>query len=437
MTTAIIESLDQEGRGVAHTNGKTIFIEGALPGETVEYTSFRKKPSYEFANLAQVIRESSQRVSPKCPHFAMCGGCSMQHLEERAQVAMKQRILEDNLAHIGKVKAEEIIAPVYGMHWQYRHRARFSVRFVEKKEKLLVGFREKKSHFVADIKGCEVIPARISSMLVPLAAMIESLGIKRHVPQVELAIGENVDALNFRILQGLSPQDESILREFADKNGIVVYLQPKGPDSVHVFHPKNAAGLSYSLPEFSLTMPFSPSDFTQVNPAVNRILVGKALRLLQAKKGEKVLDLFCGLGNFSLAIARSGAEVLGIEGSRELVSRAQENAVANGIDNAAFLEMDLFKMTPERWTALGKFDKLLIDPPRTGAMEVVQSLGPDSPRRIVYVSCNPATLARDAGILVREKNYALKAAGVINMFAHTSHVESIALFERQDTPVNC
>ncbi len=433
-----IESLDQEGRGVARIEGKVIFIEGALTGEEVSYSSYRKKPSFELAQVTQIHKPSAMRVQPKCIHFGVCGGCSMQHLDARAQVAVKQRILEDSLWHIGKVKAETILPPIYGQTWGYRERARLSVKHVIKKGKTLVGFHEKRSSFVADMQSCEILTPKIARLLPLLADLVSGLSIRDRLPQIEVAVGEHVDALVLRVMESPSSEDETALRAFADQHNIQFWLQSKGYDTIVPFHPLNAPALSYSLPEFGITMPFAPSEFTQVNSALNRVMISRAMRLLDPQSGERIADFFCGLGNFTLPIACSGAQVLGIEGSAALVARAQQNAAANGLaGNTKFAAMNLFEMTEEGLAALGHFDKLLIDPPRDGALELVKSLGCGNgggvnvPRRIVYVSCNPATLARDAQVLVQIHGYTLKAAGVMNMFPHTSHVESIALFVKE------
>ncbi|MEW5942368.1 MAG: 23S rRNA (uracil(1939)-C(5))-methyltransferase RlmD [Pseudomonadota bacterium] len=430
--TATIESLDHEGRGVTHVEGKVIFVEGALPGETVTYSAYKKKPSFEQATATHILKPSFMRVAPRCPHFGVCGGCSMQHLEAGAQVAAKQRVLEDNLWHIGKVRADTILPAIHGPTWGYRHRARLSVRHVAKKGGMLVGFHEKRSSFIADMKSCAILPPRISALLVPLRELTGQLSIRERLPQIEVALGDNVDALVLRILDPLNAEDEALLKAFADRHGIQFFLQPKGPDSAYPFHPLDAPELNYALPEFDVVMPFSPTEFTQVNPAINRVLVRRALGLLEPRPGERIADLFCGLGNFTLPIARRGAEVVGVEGSEALVRRARENAARNGLsERTEFHVANLFEATEESLARLGKLDKMLIDPPRDGAVEVVKNLGADAPRRIVYVSCNPSTLARDAAVLAHAQGYRLKAAGVINMFPHTAHVESIALFERQ------
>lgn len=432
MTAEIqVESLDQEGRGIGHADGKVVFIEGALTGETVTYVPYRRKPSYEQARVQDVLKPSSSRVTPQCPHFGVCGGCSMQHLEARAQVAAKQRVLEDNLAHIGKVKPGRILPAIIGSPWGYRYRARLSVRDVEKKGGILVGFHEKRSSFVADMTRCEVLPPRISSLLVPLRELVSGLSIRRRLPQIELAVGADVDALVLRILEPLSAGDEALLRVFADRHHVQFFLQTKGPETAAPFYPPHGGLLHYLLPEFNLKIAFLPTEFTQVNHAVNTVLVRRAVGLLDPQPGERIADLFCGLGNFSLAIARRGARVFGVEGDRKLVERAGGNAGLNGLSAmTAFETRDLFKVTPDDVAQWGRFDRMLIDPPRDGAIELVKSLPADAPRRIVYVSCNPATLARDAAVLVHERGYALAAAGVVNMFPHTAHVESVALFER-------
>jgi 23S rRNA (uracil1939-C5)-methyltransferase len=430
----VVESLDREGRGIAHVEGKAIFIEGALTGETVSYASYRRKRSYELAIATEIHEPSAEREFPRCPHFGVCGGCSMQHLELHAQVAAKQRVLEDSLWHIGKVRPEVMLRAIYGLAWGYRHRARISVRLVPKKGGVLVGFHERKSSFVADMRSCEVLPRSVSDLLLPLRGLIAGLSNPTRLPQVELAVGEAVTVLVLRILEPLNPADEDALRGFAVRHGIQLWLQRGGPDTAEPFYPQDAAPLYYSLPEFGVQIRFRPTDFTQVNHRVNRILVRQAMALLDPHPGERIADLFCGMGNFSLPIASRGAEVIGVEGNAELVRRAEANACENGLAaRARFETANLFEAqncTQFGTSEGGGFDKLLIDPPRDGAVEVVKALGEDGPKRIVYVSCDPATLARDAGVLVQAKGYRLAAAGVINMFPHTSHVESIALFEK-------
>jgi len=441
-----ITSLDQEGRGLTRIDGKAVFVEGALPGEVVTITTLKKKPSYEIARAEAIVRASAGRVTPRCPHFGVCGGCTLQHFDAAAQVAGKQRALEDALWHIGRVRAAQILPAIHGPVWGYRYRARLSVRHVPKKGGVLVGFHERKSSYVADMTSCAILPPKISALLPELRALIGALTVRERLPQIELAVGdmawaggdEIVSALHaptfalvLRILAPLSPSDEDRLRAFADAHGVQFYLQTAGPETAVPFHP-TAPRLAYELPEFGLVFPYAPTEFTQVNPAINRVLVRRAIALLDPRPAERVVDFFCGLGNFTLAIARRGAAVVGIEGSASLVRRAEENAASNGLARrATFRIANLFAATAESVEALGSFDKALIDPPREGAIAVAKALPPDGgPRRIVYVSCNPATLARDAAVLVQDRGYTLAAAGVINMFPHTAHVESIALFER-------
>ncbi len=431
MPLAIIESLDHEGRGVAHVEGKTIFIEGALPGEEVEYSSYRRKPSYEQASALAILRQSAQRTEPRCRHFGVCGGCSMQHLEPEAQAAAKQRVLEDALWHIGRLRPGLLYPAIYGPAWGYRSRARLSVRLVPKKGGMLVGFHEKRSSFVADMDSCEVLPARISALLPELRRLISGLSIPDRLPQIEVAVSEQQVALVLRLLQPLSAADETLLREFSDRHQVVLYLQSGGPASVSLFHPQGAPPPAYTLPEFGVELRFSPTDFTQVNHGINRMLVRRALALLAPQRNERIADMFCGLGNFTLPLAKCGARVVGVEGASSLVERARANAALNGLAaNSEFQVANLFEATPETLARLGRFDKMLIDPPREGAIALVKALGVEAPRRIVYVSCSPATLARDAAVLVHEQGYRLRGAGIANMFPQTSHVESIALFER-------
>jgi 23S rRNA (uracil1939-C5)-methyltransferase len=430
-----IESLDLDANGVARNEGKVVFVRGALTGEAVTARVVRRKPKYDVAEVDTIERASPQRVVPRCPNFGICGGCSMQHVEPRAQVSLKQRVLEDTLWHIGKVRAETMLAPIVGPAYAYRYRARLSVRHVPKKGGVLVGFHERGSSYVADMRECHVLPPAASALLVPLRELVGALSIRDRMPQVELAHGETHIELVLRVLQSPTDADLSLLRQFSERHGVALWLQPSGPDSIeYLCGPAgDQSTLHYALPEFGVVMPFRPTDFTQVNHAINATLVSRALSLLDAQADERVADLFCGLGNFTLPLATQAAEVLGIEGSKTLVERACANALANGLElKASFRAANLFQITPQVWQSLGAFDRLLIDPPREGAHALVQALiapGSIRPRRIVYVSCNPATLARDAAILIHEGGLVLRTAGVINMFPHTSHVESIAVFE--------
>jgi 23S rRNA (uracil1939-C5)-methyltransferase len=453
-----VDSLDIEAQGVARTaDGKVVFIEGALPFELVSARVNRKKNNWEQATLTTIHRESPQRVRPRCPHFGLhagaCGGCKMQHLHVSAQVAIKQRVLEDNLWHLAKVKAETVLRPIEGPTWGYRWRARFSVRHVHKKGTVLVGFHERKSRYVADIRECHVVPPQVSELLLPLRELIGSMDAIDTCPQIELACGDEVTALVLRHLEPLSPGDLAKLRAFAAIHaGVQWWLQAKGPDTVRLLDDASAGSgrtveLAYALPEFGITMPFKPTDFTQVNPHINRVLVPRALRLLDAQRDERVIDWFCGLGNFTLPIATQASEVLGIEGSEALVARSRQNYERNNATHAGrplakaeFAVRNLFEITAAQLVAHGVAQRWLVDPPREGAFALAKALadlhqqpelrnGWTPPQRIVYVSCNPATLARDAGLLVHQAGYRCTAAGVVNMFPHTAHVESMAVFD--------
>ena len=460
-------SMDMDAQGIARkADGKVVFIDGALTGEWVSANVHRKKNNWEAASLLAVHRESSQRVRPGCVHFGLhagaCGGCKMQHLHASAQVASKQRVLEDNLWHLGKVKAETLLRPIEGPTWGYRYRARLSVRHVVKKGVVLVGFHERKSRYIADMQSCKILPPHVDALLLPLRALIAGLQARDTCPQIELACGDSVTALVLRHLEPLCDGDLAQLRTFAQTHGVQWWLQPKGPDTVHLLDPQDAEPLAYALPDFGITMPFKPTDFTQVNPHINRVLVSRALRLLDAQAHERVIDWFCGLGNFTLPIATCAREVLGVEGSATLVARAQENYEKNQAQRLTgqalaathFVARNLFEMTPEMLVQDGVADKWLVDPPREGAFALAKALADihqsrigaegapplpagaaqwQPPRRIVYVSCNPATLARDAGLLVHQAGYRCTAAGVVNMFPHTAHVESMAVFERAES----
>jgi 23S rRNA (uracil1939-C5)-methyltransferase len=432
--TAWVESLDHEGRGVAHVDGKAVFIDGALPREHVQYQPSRKKKNFETAKLLNILHASPDRVVPGCRFFDLCGGCALQHADSRLQVAAKQRVLEDNLARIGKVAPERILPPIYAAPWRYRHRARLSVNYVAKKGGVLVGFREKKSSYVADMHSCEVLAGGVGQMIEPLREVLSTLDIRDRIPQIEVAVGERVTALVLRLLEPLTAGDEAKLKVFADAHHIQWWVQVKGPDTAVPWYPLDAPELTYLLPEFDLALNFRPTEFTQVNHAVNRLMVKRAMDLLAPQPGEDIADLFCGLGNFSLAMARLGANVIGVEGSDSLVQRATDNATRNGLSQTSrFFSADLYADQEAAMRKVPAVTKMLIDPPRDGALEVCKLLGPDlrpELKRIVYVACSPGTLARDAGLLVHAQGFTLKAAGVVNMFPHTAHVESIAVFER-------
>ena len=457
-----VEALDLDAQGIARLapneeeliqgqSGKVIFIQGALPTEVVTYTVTSDKARFSKAKVRQILKPAVFRAEPKCAAFGVCGGCTMQHLDIRAQVAMKQRVLEDDLQHIAKTKPQEILRPMGGPTWEYRHRARLSaVNRSIKKGTVLIGFHEGKSSYVADMLACEILPKHVSDLLPELRKLVMGLSIVDRMPQIEIAVGEPeepfsedpkkakpVTALVFRILNPLTTEDEQLLRQFADQHQVWIWLQPKGIETVAPFYPENGK-LCYRLPEFEIEMPFKPADFTQVNHMMNRTLVSRAIRLLEVKKSDRVLDLFCGLGNFTLPLARKANEVLGIEGLETLTTRAKENAVHNNLDGkASFMRSDLFEVTPETIASWGRAERWLMDPPREGAMEICKALADLHsqnsnllPERIVYVSCNPKTLARDVEILCHQAGYTLSSAGIVNMFPHTSHVESMAVFDR-------
>ena len=468
MTELTIESLDQEGRGIAHADGKVVFVEGALPGERIVAEVIKRKPSYDIARAVSRSTHNANRVAPRCPHFGVCGGCTLQHADPSLQIATKQRALEDALARIGRVRPDTLLPAIAGPAWGYRYRARLSVRDVPKKGGVLIGFHERKSSYVADMRECHVLPRKISDLLPRLRTLVESLSIRTRLPQIEVAVGERltpsllaaseptvvggtlalpdqmsidagalrerlVYALVLRILEPLTGADEAKLVAFGDAHDVEFWLQPGGPETVTPFHPPSAT-LAYTLPEFDIAIPFAPTDFTQVNASINRVLVRRAVALLVPKPADRVADFFCGLGNFTLPLARRAAQVVGVDGSRTLIERAKANAARNGLDmKATFVAANLFTPTAQWLAALGRFDRALIDPPREGAIELVKALphrgDAQALARIVYVSCAPATLARDAGVLVHDRGYRLAAAGVVNMFPHTAHVESMAVFE--------
>jgi 23S rRNA (uracil1939-C5)-methyltransferase len=440
-----IESLDPEGRGVARADGKVIFVEGALAGERVRIETLRARPKYDNARVVDVLRASSQRVTPRCPHFGLhagaCGGCSMQHLAPAAQLAAKQRVLEDALWHIGRLRPEFMLRPISGPAWGYRHRARLSVRYVAKKGGVLVGFHERRSSYVADMRECPVLPYRVSALIPGLRELFGTLSIRSALPQVELAIGNDGAGgervvLVVRVLQAPTVEDRARMESFAQTHGIEFWLQPGGPDTARPMSDTAAPTLRLELAEHDVRLPFAPTDFTQVNHRINEVLVRRVLRLLDPRAGDTAVDFFCGLGNFTLPLARRCAQVIGIEGSASLVERAAFAAQTNGLAaRARFLVRDLFEFNPADWTRLvteaGGIGLVLLDPPREGALAVAQALANSAqpPRRLAYVSCNPATLARDCAILHHEGGWAVRAAGVVNMFPHTSHVESVAVLE--------
>ncbi len=441
-----VEKLDIDGRGVAHRDGKVVFIEGALPTERVRYEELRSKPSFSIGRVTEILKPSEQRVTPRCPNFGIgpgsCGGCAMQHLDPAAQVDFKQTVLTDALWHIGKVVPETILPPLYGEFWGYRHRARLTVRNVAKKGGVLVGFHEKSSSYVADMTECHILPQHVSDMLVPMRKLVESLTIAQRLPQIEVAVdGEGHTALVLRILEPLTAEDVAKIEAFAEQYKVDMWLQTKGPESAAPMHPEAADRLKLVLDEFNVRIAFKPTDFTQVNHRLNVEMVSRAVRLLGLDESMKVADFFCGLGNFTLPLATRSARVVGIEGSEGLVARARAGAVANGLAaKTEFVARNLFTWCEndwnELWNRMGGIDRMLIDPPREGAQAVSQVLAATDlrPARVVYVSCNPATLARDCAILTHEGGWKVRAAGVMNMFPHTGHVESIAVLEPGPKP---
>ena len=438
---AHIESLDLEGRGVARIDGKVAFIEGALPGEHVLWQRNRAKARFDTGRVVAVLRPSTLRAEPRCPHFGLeqgsCGGCSMQHLDPRAQVSVKQRMLEESLWRIGHVRPEMVLRPICGLAWNYRHRARLTVRYIEKKGGALVGFHERASSYVADMRVCPVLAASVATLLVPLRELVSSLTIRDRLPQIEVAVAQQATVLVLRILAPLGAGDTPLLLDFAQRHGVSFWVQTSGPDSAEPLVAGEPNALALPLPEFGLSLPFRPTDFTQVNHRTNEVLVRRALALLAPEPGDAVADFFCGMGNFTLPLATRSRRVIGLEGSPPLLRRAESAAADAGLaDKVRFVTRNLFEWTDEDWPALraaagGNIDRVLIDPPRDGAAALVTALAkdPHPPRRLVYVSCNPATLARDCGTLVEGGRWVLRSAGIVNMFPHTSHVESIAVLE--------
>ena len=423
-----VVSLAHDGRGVARVEGKTVFVDGALPGETVVASRSRKHRRYDEATLLEVLEPSPDRVQPGCAHFGVCGGCALQHLDGTRQIEAKQAHVAEQFARVGQVEPARWLEPLRGPSWGYRRRARLAAKYVIKKERVLVGFRERAKPYVADVTACPVLAGPVGPLIGELAELVGTLSIRDRLPQFEVAVGETATALVARVLDEPTAEDRQRLRAFASARGVEIYLQPGGLDTVAPLDPP-ATPLRYRLPEFDVEITFQPIDFIQVNAAINAQAVSLALELLQPTATHKVLDLFCGLGNFTLPIARRAGRVIGVEGEAGLVARARANAAANGIENAEFHVADLTADPAEALWARGGFDRVLLDPPRAGAAGVLPLIGRARPDRIVYVSCHPASLARDAGVLVNGHGYRLAAAGVMDMFPHTAHVESIAVFE--------
>lgn len=424
-----ITDLSHDGRGVGRHEGKAVFVAGALSGETVRAKQTGRNRHFDEAETLEVLQASPLRVIPRCVHFGTCAGCVLQHLDESSQIAAKQHVLLENFQRIGHVQPETVLAPLSDLAWGYRRKGRFSVRFVEKKGRTVVGFRETNPRFVAELQQCHTIIPALGENISRLAALVDSLDGKRTLPQIEFIAGDGPVALVFRHLEALSDADRDRLLAFAKATGFAVLLQPGGVESVHPLWPESIE-LSFAIPQFNVSMAFRPLDFIQVNAGLNQKMIASAIELLAPTPSDRVLDLFCGLGNFTLPLARRAGQVVGVEGDAGLVARARENAQRNGVDNAKFHAADLAKdLSGQAWMKAG-FDAMLLDPPRAGAAEVLAQLPLKGVRRIVYVSCHPASLARDAGFLVRERGYTLKSAGAMDMFPHTAHVESIALFEK-------
>jgi len=423
-----IRAVTHDARGIVDGSGKTVFVSGALEGERVLFLRRKSRRNFDEAELIDVLAPSRQRVEPRCAVYGRCGGCAMQHVSAAAQRDIKSGVLEDNLERIGKVRPARWLAPISGPQWQYRRRARLAVKDVAGKGRVLVGFRERHAPFITDMHRCEVLAAPLDGLIDPLSELVGSLSIRRRLPQIETAIGDNGVALVFRVLDPPDAADRAALAAFGERHAVRVYLQAGGPESIEILHPEAAPPLRYRHDGFDVDVRFEPTDFVQVNATVNERMVEAAVELLDIGPDDRVLDLYCGVGNFSLPIARRAAAVTGIEGEASLVRRAADNARHNSIDNATFVTADLDRIDgTERWFADG-WDLVLLDPARSGAAEVVRRMQQIGPRRIVYVSCHPATLARDAGVLVNEQGFELEAAGIIDMFPHTAHVESIAVF---------
>jgi 23S rRNA (uracil1939-C5)-methyltransferase len=428
---ATVAALTHDGEGIVR-DGKTAFIAGALPGERIRFRRTYRHRQHDEAQLLEVLEPSLSRVVPRCAHFGVCGGCALQHLAPEAQLEVKQTALRDNLERVGRVSPQEWFAPLRGPVWSYRRRARLGAKFVTKKDRVVVGFRERLAPYVAEVQRCEVLSPPVGALIAPLAVMLNGLSIRHRLPQIEVAVADNVVALVLRVLEEPSADDLARLREFATAHAVRFYLQTGGLDTVHALD--DAAGamepLRYGLPQFDLRLQFTPTDFVQINGQINEALVSRAVELLELTPESSVLDLYCGIGNFTLALARRAGRVVGVEGDKALVDRARHNACLNDISNAEFHLADLGKAPDpgSRW--LGQdYTHVLLDPPRAGAGEMLATVSRLQPRRVLYISCHPGSLARDVGSLVHEHGMSLRAAGVLDMFPHTTHVESLALLE--------
>lgn len=424
--TGVVAGLGQEGQGILH-GGKTAFVAGALPGETIRFRRARRHRHYDEGRLEQILAHAPERVPPRCAHFDTCGGCALQHLDSTAQLQLKQQQLAESLQRLARLEPARWLEPITSPPWSYRRRARLGVKYVARKGRVLVGFRERGTHLVADLERCEVLASPIGALLAPLAQLIGQLSLRELLPQIEVAVAEHTAALVLRVLGSPSEDDRTLLLAFEARHGVRFFLQTGGLDTVHTLR-EPAPRLSYALPESDLELQFGPTDFIQINAEANRALVARAVELLQLTAQSRVLDLYCGLGNFSLALARRAHSVVGVEGEAALIRRASDNARHNGIANAQFFQADLScqPLVPGPWLR-PDFTHVVLDPPRVGARELLPQLAQLAPQRLLYVSCHPGTLARDLGVLVHEHGFELLAAGVVDMFAHTAHVESVAL----------
>jgi 23S rRNA (uracil1939-C5)-methyltransferase len=424
--SGLVVGLSHEGAGIVRA-GKTVHVAGALPGETIRFRRARRHRQYDEARLEAVLAPAAQRVAPRCAHFEICGGCALQHLDADAQLSLKQQQLAESLERIGRLSAPRWLEPIRSSSWGYRRRARLGVKYVTRKGRVLVGFRERSSHLIAQLERCEVLAAPVGELIAPLAALIEQLSIREQLPQIEVSVGDGGAALVLRVLTAPTAADLALLREFEAQHGTRLYLQSGGLESVRALT-EPAPSLRYALPESGVELEFAPTDFIQVNAEANRALVAAAGELLELSSDARVLDLYCGLGNFSLALARRARSVVGVEGDAALIERARCNARRNGIENAEFFKADLSgtDLSAAPWLR-GPYSHVLLDPPRIGAREMLAWIARLAPQRLLYVSCHPGTLARDLGLLVHEHGFELLAAGVVDMFAHTAHVESLAL----------
>jgi 23S rRNA (uracil1939-C5)-methyltransferase len=426
---ADVVDLAHDGRGIARIDGKTVFVDGALPGERVRLSVFKRRRTFDEASLVEVLKASPDRVTPACAHFGVCGGCSLQHLSPAAQVDAKQRQLLDNLERIGRVKPRHVLEPIRGPAFGYRRRARLGVKYVHKKGRVLAGFREREKPYIAELRRCETLVERFATLPEDLAALVEGLSIRDKVPQVEVAAGDGAAALVFRVMEPPTAEDLERLEGFGRNQRAAIYLQTGGLDTIRPLG--NASSLSYTVDDGRLTLEFGPVDFVQVNRDINIAMIGAAMKLLEPSAADRVLDLFCGLGNFTLSIALRSAVAVGVEGDRTLVAKARSNAALNGIENAQFHVGNLFEPAEFGPWAADPYDLVLLDPPRAGAAAIMERMAQWAPKRVVYISCHPGSLARDAGILVESQGFQLVGAGVMDMFPHTTHVESVAVFERR------